>query len=152
MSSVLRGKKDAPLAQACYIVRMDVNNFPVGSTFAAIQAGIAAAKADGKSVDSIGSNVIVAPAVYLADYFNGDVYLNAGDLLRDMGNELTISYQGQTYVRARLVQKVQGHGNTQGFNFSPSFYVTIWEAYGAGGVPNPVNGLPTSDIFVTRVS
>lgn len=150
MSSVLRGTRDAPTAQACYIVRSDVDNYPVGSTPAAISAGYAAAKAAGESVDSIGSNFIISPAVYLADFFNGDVNLNGGDLLRDMGNEITISYNGQIYVRARLVSKVQGRNNTMGFNLSMPFYVTTWEAYGAGGVPG--NNGYTSDIFVSRVS
>jgi hypothetical protein len=150
MSSVLRGVKDAPVSNAAYVVRMDVQNYAIGSTQATINAGIAAAKADGQTVNVVGNVIDLSPSVYLADYFNGDVTLNGGDLLRDMGRDLVLTYQGNTFLRGRLVSLVQGR-NTQGLNFSAPFYVTIWESYGAGGAPNGHGGY-TSDVFVSRAS
>ena len=154
MSSVLRGYKESPIAQASYIVRADVPDtslgggappgLPIGSTQAAIDAGIAAARADGKTVTVIGSLIQTSPDVYLADYFNGDVYLVAGELLRDMGKEIVMSYNGMIFVRARLVTKVHGK-YTEGDYMSTPFYVTTFESYGAGGFGG-------SDVFVTRVS
>ena len=143
--SLLRGFKEAPIAQASYLVRGDVTSLPIGSTQAAIDAGIAAARADGKTVTVIGSLIQTPPNVYLADYFNGDVYLVAGDLLRDMGKDIVLSYNGMIYMRARLVTKVNGK-YSEGADLSVPFYVTIFESYGAGGFND------TSDVFVTRVS
>ena len=153
MSSTLRSFREPPLSQACYIVRLDVNGYPVGSTPAAISAGIAAAREAGRTVEVIGNMIVTDPTVYLADYFNGDVQLYGGDLLRDMGSELVVSYQGTIYMRAKLVTKITGRHNTSGSNISPPFYVTVWESYGAGGTQNPLaSGVYMSDVFVSRVS
>ena len=141
----MRGFKESPIAQASYLVRGDVTSLPIGSTQAAIDAGVAAARADGKTVTVIGSMIQTPPDVYLADYFNGDVTLNGGDLLRDMGKDIFLSYNGMIYTRGRLVTKVNGK-YSEGADLSLPFYVTTFESYGAGGFND------TSDVFVTRVS
>jgi hypothetical protein len=149
MSSVLRGVRDAPVAQTSYLVRLDVTNLPIGSTQTAINAGIAAARGDGYTVKTVGNVIDVDPAVYLDDYFNGDVNLNGGDLLRDMGKDLILTYKGAIFMRARLVTKVKGT-RTEGCDVSAPFYVTTFEAYGPGGLPNGSGGY-TSDVFVSRI-
>jgi len=140
MSSVIRGRRDTPLLQTCYIVRSYVDH-PIGSTPIAIINGIAAANLAGNSVVVIGSDIITPPDVYLANYFNCDVYLNGGDLLRDLGNELTISYDDQTYIKARLVQKISGQNNTQTATYSTPFWVTVWES----------SDVKPSNVFVSRL-
>ena len=140
---VRRGFKDAPARNALYIVREDVPGLPIGSTQEAIDAGIAAATAAGYTVSVNGNMIEVDVEVYLADYFNGDIILTAGDLLQDLGKTLVLTSNGREFLRAKLVMKLNG-SSTEGNNSNPPFYVTTYEAYGDGGW----NG---TDVFVKLV-
>lgn len=142
----MRGFKEAPLAQASYIVRSDVPGLPIGASQASIDAGIANARAHNLDIKVLGSVIDVDPTLYLADYFNADVTLRGGDLLRDLGKQIILTYKGAIFMRARLVTKVHGK-YTEGANLDNTpFYVSIFESYGAGGLNS------TADVFVTRIS
>jgi len=158
-----RGKKDSPAMNALYIVRSDLRitepfGLPIGSTQAAIDSGIAAARTAGYTVSVTGNVITLDIAAYLADYFNGDVYLHAGNLLKDLGSELILvnngpnAANGAVFIRAKLVSLVNGQ-STEGAIGGAPFYVTTYESYGPGGFPNG-SGNPgnTSDVFVNLVS
>jgi hypothetical protein len=115
--------------KANYVVQENVSNLPIGYTQTAIDAAVSAAQAAGNTVGVLGGVIDIDPAVYLGEYFKGDITLNSGDLLIDMNNHIIISYKGGIMTRLRLVRKI----GSQLSSLNPvSFYVTISESYSPG--------------------